>query len=184
MSPRTQSPTKSGTRRGGVGGRPPKFREPRRPVTVTLPERTLNVLSSVDADRARAIVKLADRVERSNGDHKAVEMVPIGGDAAVLVIGLSKSLKKISWLRQIEIAPARHLLSIEPGKPIDSLEVALADLLDHDNEMHDRGIVEELLAHVRRQRRDQSISKEEILVIRSAPAKRGRSRSSDRKAIG
>lgn len=175
---------KSGPPRGGVGGRPPKFHEPRRPVTVTLPERTLNVLSSVDADRARAIVKLADRVEGSNGDHKGVELVPIASDAAVLVIGRSQSLTKIPWLRQIEIAPARHLISIEPGTPIDSLEVALADLLDHDDEMHDRPIVAELLAHVRRQRRDQSISKEEILVIRSAQGKRGRSRSSQRKPIG
>ena len=30
----------------GRGGRPPKFREPRRPVTVTLPERTLRLLDA------------------------------------------------------------------------------------------------------------------------------------------
>ena len=43
-----------------AGGRPPKFDEPRRPVTVTLPKRTLSALAALDADRARAIVKLVD----------------------------------------------------------------------------------------------------------------------------
>src|SRR5690606_34115626 len=38
-------------------GRPPKFREPSGPVTVTLPNRTLAQLRRIDADRAKAIVK-------------------------------------------------------------------------------------------------------------------------------
>ena len=37
------------------GGRPAKFAEPSRPVTVTLPERVLQLLAAVDADRAKAI---------------------------------------------------------------------------------------------------------------------------------
>jgi hypothetical protein len=41
-------------------GRRPKFRGPRRPVTVTLPERTLATLAAIDADRARAIVKVTE----------------------------------------------------------------------------------------------------------------------------
>jgi hypothetical protein len=38
-------------------GRPPKFRESRRPVTVTLPETTLARLAAINTDRAQAIVK-------------------------------------------------------------------------------------------------------------------------------
>jgi hypothetical protein len=97
-------------------------------VTVTLPLRTLDALSAVDDDRARAIVKLVDAIGEPSGDEKNVEVVPIAGDAAVLVVGRSRSLAKIPWIRQIEIGPARHLLSLEPGTPIDSLEIALVDL--------------------------------------------------------
>ena len=40
------------------GGRPPKFDEPSRPITLTLPESTLEGLRQIDADRGQAVVKL------------------------------------------------------------------------------------------------------------------------------
>ena len=43
-------------------GRPAKFAEPSRPVTVTLPERILDLLAAVDSDRAQAIVKAVEAI--------------------------------------------------------------------------------------------------------------------------
>ena len=43
-------------------GRPAKFAEPSRPVTVTLPERILDLLAAVDSDRAQAIVKTVEAI--------------------------------------------------------------------------------------------------------------------------
>ncbi len=53
---------KDSSRSGSQGGRPAKFDEPRRPVTVTLPVRILTQLAEIDADRARAIVKAVEAV--------------------------------------------------------------------------------------------------------------------------
>jgi hypothetical protein len=45
------------TSKSSRGGRPRKFAEPTRPVTVTIPDRTLKQLVHIDKDRAKAIAK-------------------------------------------------------------------------------------------------------------------------------
>ena len=71
-----------------AGGRPPKFREARRPVTVTLPERVLKTLEAVNPDRALAIVKCVDAVA-GKGEHaaKPVELVEVLPGKALIVVG-------------------------------------------------------------------------------------------------
>ena len=54
------------------GGRPAKFDEPSRPVTMTLPDRILDRLAEIGDDRAKAVVK-------------AVEVLGDGADAAALI---------------------------------------------------------------------------------------------------
>src|SRR5215471_1223002 len=97
------------------GGRPAKFSEPSRPVTVTLPERVLGSLARIDADRARAIVKATESVMRKSIE--GVELVEVAPGLGVIVVGPSDFLRKIDWLQLVEIAPARYLLSIPPGTP-------------------------------------------------------------------
>ena len=46
----------------GRGGRPAKFDEPSRPVTITLPDRILERLEEIDGDRAKAVVKAVEAV--------------------------------------------------------------------------------------------------------------------------
>ena len=109
-------------------GRPPKFLEARRPVTVTLPERTLRQLEAVDSDRAKSIVKVTDAVTRgAGGNTPQVETVEVAKGQALIVIGPSRGLRAIPWLRLVEIAPARYLLALPPGTSVDSLEVAVLD---------------------------------------------------------
>jgi hypothetical protein len=154
------------TKKEVKGGRPAKFQEPSRPITVTLPERVLGSLAEVDADRARAIVKATDAMMRK--DKKAVELVEVAQGLAVIIVGRSKYLQRISWLRLVEISPARFLLCIPPGTPVDSLEIAIMDLLEScaKQDKEDRRSLSQLLDVVKNQRIKQSIFKTEILLVR------------------
>lgn len=114
-----------------AGGRSPKSDEARRPVTVTLPERTLQQLAAIDPDRARAIVKLADMATGGgNGPMKPVEVVKIAPDRAIILVGPSRALKRIRGLRLVEVAPARFLLTVPSGTPVESFEISLMDLIE------------------------------------------------------
>ncbi len=151
------------------GGRPPKFHEPRRPVTMTLPERILDQLAGIDPDRTSAVVKVTEAVVGTRkGRFKPVELVEMSPNKSLIVIGPSKILRKIHWIKLIEITPARYLVSIPSGTPIETLEVALRDLsrdpvlskIEHEN-----SILHDLLNLIGFHRRSHRLSKEEILVI-------------------
>jgi hypothetical protein len=166
-------------RRIHAGGRPPKFDEPRRPVTMTLPERTLARLATVDADRASAIVKLVDRAlptQESRG--KLVELVEVAPGSAIILVVPSRCLRRIPFLKLAEVTPGRHLLTIDPGTSIESLEVATLDLLEGlpPIEDYERKILEELRQLIGASRRKRSIRKFEMLYV-EAPAGRRRSAS-------
>ena len=163
----------SSEKRTGRGGRPPKFGEPSKPVTVTLPARTLSDLSRIDADRARAIVKATDaalQAEKTMSD--GVDVVSVSPATALIVVGLNRHLRNVPWLRQAEVAPGRFILSVPSGTALESLEVALRDLLDDipDDEARERAMTKRLIEVLREMRRGQKYSKEEILLMH-APKK-------------
>ncbi len=164
-------------------GRPKKFAESSHPVTVTLPERTLRQLCNINADRAQAIVKAVEIVAGSaTHPMKPVEIVEVTPGKAIIVVGPSKSLRKIAWLRLVEITPVRYLLSLPSGTPIESLEIAILDLLEtlSPEEKEDRALLEALRNYITHQRRGEMISKGELLFIdlaRSPRAKPGQRES-------
>src|SRR4051794_4340788 len=109
-------------------GRPHKFREACRPITVTLPESTLERLAKIDPDRGRAIVKAATAMVPVESDEGSLpERVEAAPGLSVILVGPSRCLQHIPWLRTIEVAPRRYLLTIPPGTAVDSLELALLD---------------------------------------------------------
>jgi hypothetical protein len=152
-----------------AGGRPPKFSEPRRPVTVTLPDRTLSQLAAIDEDRARAIVKITDAIVK--GDRRRlrpVELVEMAPGKSLIVVGPSQALKRIPFLKLIEIAPAHYLLTIPSGTAVESLEVALQDMLNEpkiQNDEREYAIILELINLIGHQRRTNRMSKAEILIV-------------------
>ena len=159
-----QTPT---TRAASKGGRPAKFAEPRRPVTMTLPQRILDRLAEIDADRARAVVKA---VEAALGGDRAVEPVGelrIASDEALLTIADSPLLRRLPWLTLIEVAPGRHVLSLRDGVPVEKLEVALEDLLDAGAPPAERRVLRRLLDRIRTPRRNRAVRTESILVVRA-----------------
>ncbi len=155
-------------------GRPPKFAEASRPVTVTLPERTLRQLGTIDADRARAIVKATDAGRRryDRGRAPLVETVEIAKGQAVIVVGPSRGLRAIPWLRLVEIAPSRFLLAIPPGTAVDSLEVAILDKAQGGAhaDPYERKLLLELYRVLRSCRQRQAVTKAEILFVRPIKA--------------
>lgn len=155
------------TKREG-GGRPPKFNEARRPITVTLPERTLNQLAAISPDRAKAIVKLADTsVGNAATRQKAVDVVEIAPGKAIILVGPSASLQSIAWLRMVEVAPMRYLLVVPPGTAVESLEIAIMDLIEGLplSEACERPVLEELRHVISHHRRRDGVSKAELLFV-------------------
>lgn len=150
------------------GGRPKKFKEVSRPVTVTLPERTLRQLRRIGEDRARAIVKVVDIVAGSaTHPMKPVEVIEIAPGKAMIVVGPSRSLRKIAWLHMVEIAPTRYLLVVPTGTPVESLEVAILDLIENlsEEDIEERELLNELRHCIAHPRRRKMVSKGELLFI-------------------
>ncbi len=151
-------------------GRPPKFSEPRRPVTMTLPKRILDQLAKIDQDRACAVVKVTEAVLGINRKKHSqpVELVQMAPGRSLIVIGPCEPLKKIPWIKMIEIATARYLLTIPSGTPIEALEVSLRDLItfpESQKNEREKKILNELLNLIGHHRRSRHLSKSEILVI-------------------
>jgi hypothetical protein len=135
---------------------------------VTLPEDTLARLASIDADRARAIVKATDvALAADDSAHNPVELVAVAPDLSIVIVGPSRVLRTIDWLRMIEVAPMRFLLSIPPGTAIDSLELTLIELLESTAGLDDHEVLllSQLRDLLRRSRRRGDFSRAEILFI-------------------
>jgi hypothetical protein len=155
------------TRSTSKAGRPPKFHGARRPITVTLPEQTLDLLAAIDSDRARAIVKAtAAAFSLDDQRQKPVELVQIAPGWAIVTIGPSRLLAGVPWLRLVELAPTRFLLSVPTGTSVDSLELAIIELLENaDADDRERAMLDQLRDLVRRVRRRGDFSKAEILLV-------------------
>lgn len=160
------------------GGRPRKFAEPSRPITLTLPESTLRDLQHIDPDRGRAIVKLAKSALASDGAEKPlVEISKISAGTGLVIIGPSQALRQIPFLHLVEVAPARYLLALASGHDFKHLEVALNDVLDDlpPGEKRERGLITQLLQHMKRLRRLELTSTAVILFVDFAKKPRKRS---------
>lgn len=152
----------------GAVGRPPKFKEPSGPITVTLPDRTLAQLRRIDEDRAKAIVKAVDAlVGRAAGQPPEGAIVEVAPATGVMVVPANRSLRTIPWLKIIEVAASRYLIAIQPGTPVEKVEVALLDLLEEArlSAPDEVPMLEALRDKIGQARRGNRISKAEILFV-------------------
>jgi hypothetical protein len=150
------------------GGRPPKFNEPRSPITVTLPHRTLRQLAAINPDRAKAIVACVDAAAKASlPAGNRVELITVAPNTALIVVGPNRSLGRIPWLRLIEIAPAPFLICMPSGSAVASLEVALLDLIEHlpPEESSEKALLMEPRQRLTHQRRKDTVAKVEILLL-------------------
>lgn len=152
-----------------LGGRPPKFDEPSRPVTVTLPESTLEKLNLIDQDRAQAIVKLARMALQEEDDSGSMaEIVNLAGGAGLVVVGFSRVLQKIPFLHLVEIGPGRFLMALEPGSDFKTLELSLVDAIPElpEDDVRERELIDQLLNLIRNVRRSFLGVTAEVLLVK------------------
>jgi hypothetical protein len=152
-------------------GRPPKFDEESSPITVTLPRRILKKLESIDLDRAKAIVKCVENVTDQIGlQREKVHIARVTDDTGLIVVPSSKSLRSIPWLQLIEITPYRYLLAVPTGTSIESLEIAIIDLVERlpDDEIAEKTMLTDLRQTISQHRRSAEFTKGEILFIKTS----------------
>ncbi len=149
-------------------GRPPKFSEPSRPITVTLPDRILEKLQQIDKDRGLAITKIVDSLlPDGNLQIPQLEIIKICEGQGLIVIGHSKALSRIPGIQLVEISPVRYIISLQSGVSVDSLELAVLDLIDHlpANEVSESALLLELRSTLKAIRRKHGATKAEILFV-------------------
>ena len=166
-----QTSTETNRRAGASRGRPRKFGEPSKPITVRLPESILGLLKAVDLDRARAIAKLAQIHVRANGkgvvDPAPVRLVEVEPGHALIVVGPTTALRRIPRLRLVEIAPGSSILVLPSGMSLESLEIEIIDLLAHlgAEDETERTMLEELRKLIADLRRERRMTKSEIILV-------------------
>lgn len=143
-----KAPVRAPRARVRKGGRPPKFGEPSRPVTLTLPNSVLEKLDALAEDRATAIVKIVGyKNDRTRANERMVRMEELGGGRAVIIVARSKALARIPFLTLVETTPGSFLLALDPGHDFKTLELAVRDELETlpARETRERQLLTELL---------------------------------------
>lgn len=163
--------TTTALRRGR--GRPRKFAEPTRAVTLTLPESVLATLTAVHKDISRAIVQLT--VRRRRHKHPLAELVTFGGNA-VITVRPTPSLEERAGVRLVPLPDGRALLSFDQPASIADLELTLSDALeDPQLPRADRQVFEAIVGILKdaRRSRDITLHSRNIIVLEANGA-RGR----------
>jgi len=156
-------------RKKGNGGRPFKFAEPSRAITLTLPESTLRDLDEIGPDRGHAIVKLTQlALGGKQVDRPVVELVKMAANTGLVVVGPSRALRSIDFVQLVEIAPGRHLIALGDGRDFRELEIALIDLLDDftEEDAQERHLIQQLLGYLKNFRKSESGSTAQIVLVR------------------
>jgi hypothetical protein len=149
-------------------GRPPKFPEPSRPITVTLPERILRKLQMIDNDRGAAISKAADHfIPDTESQANLLEIVPINDSNGLIVISYSQILGQLPHVQLIEVSPQRYIISMKPGTSVDSFELALKDIIENEpiKATTELQLLQNLCKILTKIRREQGMQKAEILLV-------------------
>ena len=148
--------------------KPPKSDEIKRVVTLTLPEKTLQLLETLDQDLTQAIVKLADMgVQKAFPKGSSFEIVKVAPRKSVFIVGSDTQLARIPWLKLVEVAPGRNLITIPSGTSLEAIEVAILELIEKvslDASM-ERKLLDEFSKYVGRLRRYNKMSRVEIMIV-------------------
>jgi hypothetical protein len=145
-----------------------KTDEPKKVVTIALPEKTLSVLETYDQDLAQAIVKVTDgAIQRSFPKGSSYQIVRVAPRKSVFIVGSDTHLANIRWLRLVEIAPGRNLITIPSGTSLESVEISILELIENmpSDEAAERSLLEEFSKYVGRLRRNNKVSTVEILIV-------------------
>ena len=160
-------------------GRPQKFGRPARAVTLTLPEDVLAVLTRLDDDVSRAVVRIVQPLAADVVPHAPAELSK-HGDAAVIVIRPVAALERIPGVTLVPMPDGRALISLDDSMTTYEFELNLRDALDDRNiDRADLPAMQSILEILRsaRQTRGVALQQRRIIVLQST-----RRRRADRRA--
>ncbi len=146
---------------------------------MTLPDDILDVLSGIDLDVGRAIVRLAMTLN-PNRTHPSVEVATFGG-RAVIVVSPTRALSAMTGVELVPLADGRSLIALNDGMSEPQFELAVRDGLDGENvSAADRALLERLAAILQDARRTGTLVLRRIIVLHAGEAGVGRSKVSRR----
>jgi hypothetical protein len=147
-------------------GRPRKFMQPSRAVTLTLPENVIAALEAVDNDLSRAVVRVSQR-EMTKRPHPAAELA-VFGRFAVIVVNPTRTLEQRTGVLLVPLSDGRALISFDETMTAARLELKIED------ELEDRALpsedalvfasIRELLRETRRSK-SVSLTQRNIIVL-------------------
>lgn len=137
-------------------GRPRKFTEPSRAITLTLPEHVIGTLDEIDHDLSRAVVRLVQPHVASR-PHPPAELVSFGS-RAVIVVNPTRTLEQRTGVMLIPLSDGRALVSLDDSTTANGLELMIQDALEEkDLPPDDARIFEGIRAILRDTRRSDTV---------------------------
>ncbi len=136
-------------------GRPRKFAEPSRPVTLTLPEHVIDALEAIDPDLSRAVVRLAQSAV-ARQPHPPAELV-VFGRRSVIAVNPTKTLEQRTGVVLVPLADGRALISFDESMTPARLELTIQDALDDHDLPDEDGRIFEGIRDVLREARRSSV---------------------------
>lgn len=127
--------------------------------------------ADVSTQRGRATTMSKQKKHRADStpfpDGGLYEIVKVAPRRSVIIVGSDTPLTRIPWLKLVEIAPGRNLITLPPGTSIESLEVALLGLMEKVSPRATKewALLKELGKYIGRLRRQSKMSKVEILIV-------------------
>lgn len=155
-------------------GRPRKFAQPSRAVTVTLPDAVIRTLETIDRDLSRAIVRIAQPKVASRRCPPA-ELVMFGR-RAVIVVNSTKTLEQRTGVVLIPLSDSRSLISFDESMTPARLELMVQDALDeHELPEEDRQVFESIRDMLKEARRSASVNlrQQHIMLLELGTRARG-----------
>ena len=111
-------------------GRPRKFNEPSRAVTLTLPEGVVAALEAIDPDLSRAVVRVT-QPELTKAPHPPAELSTFGR-RAVIVVNPSRTLEERTGIVLVPLPDGRALISFDESMTVARLELMVQDALEDE----------------------------------------------------
>ena len=164
-------------------GRPRKFAQPSRAVTLTLPEAVIETLETIDHDLSRAVVRLAQPAATGRV-HPPAELVSFGR-RAVIVVNPTMTLEQRTGVVLVPFSDGRALICFDSSINPARLELMLQDALDeHDLPDADGEVFESIMALLKEVRRSSTVKlrQQNIMLLEfvDSRARRRGTRQTDR----
>ena len=137
-------------------------------MTLTLPNSTIEQLSDIHEDRAKAIVKAAQLAAATwSEDHTRAELIEVGANLAMIAVPYCRYLQNAPDLSLVQILPNRFLIVISAGTPLSAVEIYVEDQLEMlpEAEDRDRRILADLLDRLRAARRTNRASLAAVVLV-------------------